>query len=61
MADDIEANGKMSISDAEYMNQFLNDELKSTTSGRSETLKKGMQTLVSDIRTALDDAISTIP
>lgn len=42
------------------MNQFINDSLKNVASA-SETKKKGMQIIVSDLRDKLDDAISNIP
>jgi len=61
MADDIQTNGRISLSEAEAMNQFINDTLKSTTSSASEAYKRGLQTLVSDIRQGLDDTISNIP
>lgn len=46
MADDIEKNGRMKLQDAEAMNQFINDTLKSTTSSASEAYKRGLQILV---------------
>lgn len=53
--------GKLSVADAEDMNQWLNDTLKSPTSGASETIKRAYQVLVGDIRDGLDTTISTIP
>lgn len=50
----------LSVEDAEFMNQFINDSLKNVASA-SETKKKGMQIIVSDLRDKLDDAISNIP
>lgn len=61
MADDIEKNGVLTLSDAEAMNQFINDTLKSTTTSASEAYKRGLQVLVGDIRDNLDTAISNIP
>lgn len=61
MADDVEKNGKLKLSDAEAMNQFINDTLGSRTSTASEAYKRGLQVLVGDIRQGLDDAISNIP
>jgi DNA-directed RNA polymerase sigma subunit (sigma70/sigma32) len=46
MADDLEKNGLLKLSDAEAMNQFINDTLKSTTSTASEAYKRGLQILV---------------
>ena len=43
------------------MNQFINDTLRSNTSGASETYKRGLQALVGDLRTKLDATISNIP
>lgn len=54
-------NGRLSVADAEDMNQWLNDTLKSHSSGASETTKRGYQILVGDIRNALDESISQIP
>lgn len=53
--------GKLSVADAEDMNQWLNDTLKSPMSGASETTKRAYQVLVGDIRDGLDTTISTIP
>ena len=52
---------KISVADAEDMNQWLNDTLKSPVSSASETTKRGYQILVADIRDALDNSISQIP
>lgn len=62
LADRLDANGgRMSLSMAEEMNQWLNSVLKDTTVPKSEAYKRGLMTLVEDIRNWLDDSISTIP
>lgn len=40
MADDLDANPRMSLADAEAMNQYINDVLRSTTSTASEAYKR---------------------
>lgn len=62
LADRLDANGgRMSLSMAEEMNQWLNSVLKDTTVPKSEAYKRGLMTLVEDIRNGLDDSISNIP
>ena len=62
IADRLEANGgKMSLSMAEEMNQWLNSVLKDTTVLKSEAYKRGLMLLVEDLRNWLDDSISSIP
>ena len=61
MADDLDANPRMSLADAEAMNQYINDVLRSTTSTASEAYKRWLQILVQDLRDGLDSAISNIP
>ena len=61
MADDLDANPRMSLADAEAMNQYINDVLRSTTSTASEAYKRWLQILVQDLRDSLDNAISNIP
>ena len=62
LADRLEANGgRMSLSMAEEMNQWLNSVLKDTTVPKSEAYKRGLMTLVEDIRDGLDNSISNIP
>lgn len=40
IADDLDANPRMSLADAEAMNQYINDVLRSTTSTASEAYKR---------------------
>lgn len=62
LADRLDANGgRMSLSMAEEMNQWLNSVLKDTTVPKSEAYKRGLMTLVEDIRNGLDESISNIP
>jgi len=61
IADDLDANPRMSLADAEAMNQYINDVLRSTTSTASEAYKRWLQILVQDLRDSLDNAISNIP
>ena len=61
MADDLDANPRISLADAEAMNQYINDVLRSTTSTASEAYKRWLQILVQDLRDWLDSAISNIP
>lgn len=60
LADDLEKRGKISVSDAEYMNQFINDTLRNIPNV-SETYKRGLNILVKDLREKLDFTLSTIP
>ena len=60
IADNIEKWWKISVSEAEFMNQWINDVVKSTWTA-SETYKKWLTILVKDIRAKLDDTLSSIP
>ena len=59
IADDLEK-WKLSVEEAEFMNQYINDELWNIPSA-SESLKRAKQILVQDIRTKLDATLSNIP
>lgn len=52
--------GFLKVEDAEFMNQFINDELKNIASA-SETRKKWLQIIVWDLRDKLDETLSNIP
>ena len=60
LADDLEKSGKIWVWEAEYMNQFINDTLKSMPNV-SETYKRWLNILVKDLREKLDITISNIP
>lgn len=62
LADRLEQNSwRMSIADAEAMNQYINDVIRSTSTTASEWYKKWLLILVQDLRDWLDNAISNIP
>lgn len=62
LADRLEQNWwRMSIADAEAMNQYINDVIKSTSTTASEWYKKWLLILVQDLRDWLDNTISNIP
>lgn len=60
IADDIAKWWKISVQEAEFMNQWINDVVRSVWTA-SETYKKWLNLLVQDIRTKLDDTLSLIP
>lgn len=62
LADRLEQNWwRMSLVDAEAMNQYINDVIKSTSTTASEWYKKWLLILVQDLREWLDNTISNIP